>query len=60
MCDTVHSALADPMREDCADLSETTIDAGHLLMLDAPGEVCEAIGVSVHEKGIAYDKRHQL
>ncbi len=50
VCDTVHSALAEPMREDCADLSETTIEAGHSVMLEAPGAVNEAIATWVRGK----------
>lgn len=40
---TVHSRLAEPMREDCADVTEVTIDAGHELMLERPAEVNAAI-----------------
>ena len=36
VCDTVHSALADPMREACDALTEVTIAAGHSLMLEQP------------------------
>jgi len=43
VCDTVHSQLADPMREDCADLTEITIEAGHELMLERSDEVNSAI-----------------
>lgn len=43
VCDTVHSRLADPMREDCTDLTEVTIAGGHMLMLERPGEVNAAI-----------------
>ena len=39
----MHSRLADPMREDCTDLTELTIEAGHGLMLEAPAAVNEAI-----------------
>jgi pimeloyl-ACP methyl ester carboxylesterase len=42
-CDTVHSRLADPMRADCADLTEVTIDAGHDVMLERPAEVNAAL-----------------
>ncbi len=42
-CATVHGRLADPMREDCADLSEVTIDAGHESMLERPSEVNKAL-----------------
>jgi pimeloyl-ACP methyl ester carboxylesterase len=43
VCDTVHSRLADPMRADCADLTEVTIDAGHDVMLERPDEVNAAL-----------------
>lgn len=43
ICDTVHSRLADPMREDCADLTEIAIAGGHMLMLERPSEVAAAI-----------------
>ena len=43
VCDTVHGRLAEPMREDCADLTEITIDAGHMLMLERPEAVNRAI-----------------
>jgi pimeloyl-ACP methyl ester carboxylesterase len=43
ICDTVHSALAEPMRADCADLTEVTIDAGHEVMLERPAEVNAAL-----------------
>lgn len=36
VCDTCRSALAEPMREDCASLTEATINAGHWLMLEEP------------------------
>jgi pimeloyl-ACP methyl ester carboxylesterase len=42
-CDTVHSRLADPMRAACAHLTETTVDAGHALMLERPAEVNAAL-----------------
>lgn len=43
VCDTVDSRLAEPMREDCADLTEVRLDAGHALMLERPAEVNAAI-----------------
>lgn len=43
VCSTAHSRLAEPMREDCANLTEVTIDAGHELMLERPEEVNQAI-----------------
>ena len=36
VCDTVGSELAAPMRADCVNLFETTIKAGHALMLEEP------------------------
>jgi pimeloyl-ACP methyl ester carboxylesterase len=42
-CETVQSRLANPMREDCNDLSEVTIDCGHEVMLERPKELNEAI-----------------
>ena len=50
VCDTVHSRLADPMREDCADLTEVIIEAGHELMLERPAEVNAAIGEWLNRK----------
>jgi len=42
-CETVQSRLANPMREDCNDLGEVTIDCGHEMMLERPKELNEAI-----------------
>jgi pimeloyl-ACP methyl ester carboxylesterase len=44
-CNTVHSRLADPMREDCSDLTEVTIVSGHYLTLEQP----EAVNGSISE-----------
>src|SRR5262245_8796983 len=43
VADTVHSALAAPMREDCTDLVETTIAAGHFVMLEQPDALNEEL-----------------
>ena len=43
VCDTIHSALADPMREDCTSLTEVTIDAGHMVLLEQPAALNGAI-----------------
>lgn len=51
VCDTVGSALAAPMREDCDDLSEATIEAGHSVMLEAPDAVNEEIDTWVRGRG---------
>ncbi len=42
-CETVHSRLADPMRADCTDLTEVTIDAGHEVMKERPLETNVAL-----------------
>ena len=34
VCDAVHGRYAEPMREDCSHLSEVSLAAGHLLMLE--------------------------
>ena len=43
VCDTVRSRLADPMREDCSNLTEATITGGHELTLERPNEVNAAM-----------------
>ena len=43
ICDTAHSRLADPMRADCADLTEVRIDSGHEVMLERPAELNAAL-----------------
>ena len=43
VCNSAHSKLSEPMRRDCEDLSEITIEAGHSVMLERPDEVNEAI-----------------
>ena len=53
-CDTVRSRLADPMREDCADLTEVTIPGGHMIMLERPAEVGDAIATWLDAKGLAH------
>jgi pimeloyl-ACP methyl ester carboxylesterase len=39
VCDTAYGHLAEPMREDCSNLTEVSIAAGHMLMLERPDEV---------------------
>jgi len=39
VCDTAYGHLAEPMREDCSNLTEMNIAAGHMLMLERPYEV---------------------
>ena len=41
--DTTRSRLAEPMRADCARLSELVVDAGHELMVEQPDEVNRSI-----------------
>ena len=53
VCDTVHSRLAEPMREDCSDLTEVTIAGGHMLMLERPTEVNAAISGWLSAKRLA-------
>jgi len=43
VCETVHSRLADPMRADCTDLTEVTIEGGHELTLELPNEVNDSL-----------------
>ena len=43
VCDTPRTRLADPVRQDCARLTEVTVEAGHELMLEAPDQVNTAI-----------------
>ncbi|MGE4481317.1 alpha/beta fold hydrolase [Acidocella sp.] len=43
VCDTTRSRLAEPMREDCENLSELTINGGHGIMLEQPDKVNNAV-----------------
>ena len=43
ICETVDSRLAEPMRRDCAELTERVVDAGHWVPQERPGEVNAAI-----------------
>ena len=52
-CATVHGQLAEPMREDCADLTEVVIDAGHESMLERPGQVSQAIETWITAKKLS-------
>jgi pimeloyl-ACP methyl ester carboxylesterase len=42
-CDTVHSRLADPMRRDCAELTEVTVESGHWMAQEKPVAVNAAL-----------------
>ncbi|KAE8363074.1 Alpha/Beta hydrolase protein [Aspergillus caelatus] len=43
VCDTITSGLVEPMRENCSNLTEVTIDAGHFAQYEKPEEVQAAI-----------------
>jgi pimeloyl-ACP methyl ester carboxylesterase len=43
VCATHRTRLAGPMREDCTDLTEVTIEGGHEIMLEQPAAVSDAI-----------------
>ncbi|MBN8903417.1 MAG: alpha/beta fold hydrolase [Rhodospirillales bacterium] len=42
-CDTTGSRLADPMRQDCADLTEATVGSGHWMAQEQPTAVNAAL-----------------
>ena len=42
-CDTVHSRLAEPMRRDCADLTEAVVQSGHWMAQEKPVAVNAAL-----------------
>ncbi|MGI4796428.1 MAG: alpha/beta fold hydrolase [Janthinobacterium lividum] len=50
VCETISSAFADPMRADCRDLTEATIEAGHMLMIEQPEAVNHATETWLHNK----------
>jgi pimeloyl-ACP methyl ester carboxylesterase len=52
VCDTLGSRLAEPMRVDCANLTETTIEAGHELSLEEPEKLNDAIQSWLTEQGL--------
>jgi pimeloyl-ACP methyl ester carboxylesterase len=43
VCETVHSRLAEPMRRDCADLTEATVASGHWMAQEKPAAVNTAL-----------------
>ena len=43
VCYTFHTSLADPMRENCSNLEEATIDSGHWMAQEKPDEVNKTI-----------------
>ena len=50
ICEAPDDRLADPMRADCADLTEVTIEVGHMLMVEQPEAVNDAIETWLHGK----------
>ena len=50
VCETARGRLADPMRADCADLTEATIEAGHMLMVEQADAVNRAIEAWLADK----------
>ena len=42
-CETVHSRLAEPMRRDCADLTEVVVKSGHWMAQEKPVDVNVAL-----------------
>lgn len=42
-CETMHSKLAEPMRRDCADLSEAVVKSGHWMAQERPVDVNVAL-----------------
>src|SRR5271169_844622 len=45
VCDTTQSRMAEPMREDCANLTEVPIEGGHEIMLERFAAMNDAISV---------------
>jgi pimeloyl-ACP methyl ester carboxylesterase len=43
VCETVHSRLAEPMRRDCADLTEVVVPSGHWMAQEQPVAVNAAL-----------------
>ena len=43
VCDTCHTSLADPMRENCSNLREATIESGHWMAQEKPDDVNKTI-----------------
>ena len=39
VCDTCHTSLADPMRENCSNLKEATINSDHWIAQEKPDEL---------------------
>lgn len=52
VCNSAHSRLSAPMREDCSNLTEVTIAAGHAVMLEQPDAVNAAISGWLTDKDL--------
>jgi soluble epoxide hydrolase/lipid-phosphate phosphatase len=50
--DTTISALADPMRKSCTDLSETELDGGHTIMVAMPEETNAALARGISDTSL--------
>jgi len=50
ICETVDSRLAEPMRRDCADLTERVLETGHWIVQEQPAQVTAAIEAWMHER----------
>ena len=56
-CETVHSRLAEPMRRDCADLTEVVVKSGHWMAQEKPVDVNVALSRWLATKLPDYWKR---
>ena len=57
VCETARGRLAEPMRADCADLTEATAEAGHMLMIERPDAVNAAIAGWLRNKRLDRGER---
>lgn len=69
ICDTKTSRLPEPMREVCSNLTEVTVEAGHFVQFEKPGEVNAALCRFIIEElpsewpgfwGNGYTKRNKV
>jgi pimeloyl-ACP methyl ester carboxylesterase len=52
ICETVDSRMAEPMRRDCADLTEQVLDTGHWMPQEQPAQVNAAIEAWLGARGL--------
>jgi pimeloyl-ACP methyl ester carboxylesterase len=52
ICETVDSRLAEPMRAQCADLTEAVLQTGHWMAQEKPDEVNAAIASWLAARGL--------